>query len=315
MPTADGRQFCIIYLSSVGDGLRWLLPLSDGFIQRYSLASYVSYGPGANIRLLSHDQIRRCDVLICHDPDTNPFVNAQDYRKFMASFPAETQKVFVPRPALSAFWPFNAGDQTPPPLPLYQPFWPAYRKDPTNSDPAWPGGVRGEPSRYPFGDRYILAKLQQGITPEEVISSYIELDVAAVEDLDGLLSRELRRIEQDERTADIKIGNFVASNFRTHKQFATPDQASNALMLHISNEILGLLGLPVIPAALLDQLQPLIKTEAPIHPSIGRHFAASYVSAETRYLVDRHRSLTFAEYARGYVYSLVRDHAMASGVG
>jgi hypothetical protein len=297
-------------LSSVGDGLRWLLPMSDEFRRQYSLLSYVSYQPTADHRqFLLHQsgRINQCDVLICHHPDGSPFADRDGYISLLAGFPASTRKIFVPAPEFTAFWPFHREEQKSLPLGMYQPFWPHYRDDAAAAEPNWAADVRGDFPSYPFGDNYVLEKWQEGRAPEEIISGYRKLDVASVADLEGLASQCLRKIQQDEFGADIKIADFVASAFRDRKLFAAPDLGSNLLHLYMTNGILKLLSLPTIPERILLQLQLLIKIEAPIHPSIGRFFGAPYVGEETRYFVDRHRRLTFAEYIGGYVEWLARE--------
>lgn len=207
----------------------------------------------------------------------------------------------------SVLWPFYKEDQMAPPVPLYQPFWPAYRNEPGQSDPSRPAGVRGDRPVYPFGDKHVRVQLEQGESPENVISDYLALDVATSVDLDRLLSESLDGIERDDRTASVTVRNFIADGFRARQQFFVPDQPSNLLTHHISNGILELLGLPPISERVLERLLPFGKREAPIHPSIGRYFGAPYTGELRRYFVDRHRYLTFAEYICGYVYSLAQD--------
>ncbi len=301
MTATDGRALCLIFLSSIGDGLRWLLPMSDEFDQKYSLLSYVSYQPTAHYDGFSQDLVDRCDVLICHPLDNAPISDRARYTDFLQRFPASTRKILVPWPRFGALWPFHRDEEVYLPLPLYQPFWPHYTRDPAASDPARSAGVRGEVPSFPFGDSYVVGKLQEGLSPAETVSAYLASDVASVVDLDRLSSECLAAIARDERGADLKVADFVATTFRDRKLFAAPQLASNRLLLHIANAALQLLRLPPLAERLLDQLQPLIKIEAPIHPSIGRFFGAPYIGERTRYLVDRHRNLTFSEYLRGYV--------------
>lgn len=313
MTATDGRGLCLIFLNSVGDGLRWLLPMSDTFNQRYSLLANVSYESAANYEAFSPDQIGRCDLLICHPPEEAPFANGAGYAQFLGRFSAATQKIYLPRPRFAALWPYYIAGPSGPPLPItmYQPFWPHYRSDPAPSDPDRPTTIRGEMPSFPFGDRYVLDLLQKGLSPAEVVPAYLNLDIAAVTDLDGLASTCVAALERHEGSADIKIADFVAGNFRRSKLFVAPKLASNQLLLYLANAILQLLKLPPLPGDVLAQLQRLIKIEAPIHPSVGQFFCSSgYAGPTTRYLVDRHRLLTFAEYLSSYV-----DWLVAAGGG
>ena len=307
MPTPDGRQFCLVFLNSVGDGLRWLLPMCDEFARQYSVLTHVSYEAGVNYQLLSSDHINQCDLLICHPAETAPFADRDAYRRFLAGFPQATQKILVPAPHFAAFWPFLRARRNSLPLPMYQPFWPGYVADPAIDEPDWPADVRGDLPDYPFGDDYILARWREGVAADALVAEYVELDVATVADLDALLARSLTALAEADAASGVQLADFVATMFRREKLFVAPELAGNPLLRYIASEVLKLLGLPALPHRLLDRLQPLIKIEAPIHPSIGRFLDAPYIGDDTRYVVDRHRSLTCAEYIAGYVGSLVRQ--------
>lgn len=306
MAATDGRELCLAFLGSVGDGLRWLLPMADEIDRKYQLLSFVSYQSTADYGAFSQDQIARCDVLICHPLDNAPFSDRARYANFLRQFPAATRKILVPWPRFDALWPFHVTHDICLPLPLYQPFWPHYKADPPAAEPGRAASVRGDAATYPFGDSYVVGKLHEGVPPAEIVSAYLNLDVASLVDLDLRAEQALAALEQDERSAEVKIA-AIAARFRESKLFVAPEFAANCLLLQIANEVLALLALPPLPEGLLAQIQPLIKSEMPIHPSVGRFFGISYANPETRYLVDRHRLLTFAEYLRGYVEQLAAE--------
>ncbi len=204
----DGRKLCLIFLGSIGDGLRWLLPMADKFDRQYALLSYVSYQSTADYEVFSQDQIDRCDVLICHPLDNTPFSDRARYTGFLQRFPAATRKILVSPPHFDAFWPFHLRHGTALPLALYQPVWPSYRADPGGSDPDQAATVRGEAATYPFGDSYIVSRLQEGLDSAEIASAYLNLDVASVVDLDLRVSQALAALERDERGADVKSAAY-----------------------------------------------------------------------------------------------------------
>ena len=311
MTAMDSRELCLIFLGSIGDGLRWLLPTADDFHRKYELLSYVSYQSTADFNVFSPDLINRCDVLICHPLDNAPFSDRGAYAEFLQRFPTTTRKILVPWPRFDALWPFHIQHRECLPLPVYQPFWPHYKDDPAAADAGRPTTVRGEIPSYPFGDSYVVGKLQEGVSPAEIMSGYMTLDVASVVDLDLRVAQALAALEHDERGADVKIA-AMAANFRQRKTFVAPQLAANHLLLHIANEILKLLALPPLPESCLARFQRLIKIEAPIHPSVGRYLGVLYAHPETRYMVDRHRLLTFAEYLQGYIEQLAAERQAAA---
>lgn len=287
MPAKDGRQLCILYLSAIGDGMRWLLPMAEEFSRDYQLISYVSYEAH---RITEHkpvppDQIEACDVLLCHHPDALTFAPGyrEAYDSFLAGFPAGCRKITFGNPLFRALWPFRADD-------------------PRNADPNRPVNRHGELPNYPFGDSFVLERLQAAEAPEDVINSYLDLDVSSVVDLSKLLHETLAYLEANEQGCDIRSADFVADDFKETKPFSTDSLPSNALYLYVTNLTLNLLKINPLPLTLLGKLQLLVKMEIPIHPSIGRFFDAAYITQTTRYRIDRQRYLTFAEYIHDYVY-------------
>jgi hypothetical protein len=292
MPAEDGRQLCILYATVIGDGVKWLLPMSDGFSQHYQLLPYW-LGPTelCNHRAIPEANIDACDLLLCQHPDAISFSNEERdaYEDFLKRFPAHCRKITLPYPHFRVFWPFDIGDpdNDRPPLAFFAP-WDTF--DPVNVEPHWPRS-----------DSFVSERLKEGDACEEVIAKYLALDVAAHIDLAGLLHQSLSNIEKCERHTDIKVADLVANTYLRHKVFSTLNQPSNALFLAMANRILGQLGYPAVPEQMLDRLQPLIKREMPVHPSIGRYFGLNYIKENTRYLVNRRRYLTFSEYIHDYV--------------
>jgi hypothetical protein len=225
-------------------------------------------------------------VFIYHSADSIPGLGdkREMYDALIAKIPASVAKISFPLPHLYAFWPFHTND-------------------PRNSDPNRPANRQGSQPFYPYGDSYVLELLRQSLPPEEVISRYVNLDVATVVDLDRMMSSTLSIAAHHDQTTDIKVADFIAHNFRSHKLFQTVNHANNRLLLNMSNQLLDLLDCEPVSERVLDRMQELtVELTMPIHPSIARFFGATYATETTRYSIDRIRYLTFAEYIRDYVY-------------
>jgi hypothetical protein len=293
MPAEHGRQLCILYATVIGDGVKWLLPMSDEFSRQYRLFSYWM-GPAdlSDHSAIPEAHIDACDLLLCQHPDAISFRNEQRdvYEKFIERF--RCRRITLPYPHFRVFWPFDTGDpeNDRPPLPALR-SWDTF--NPLSVEPHWP-----------LGDTFVAARLEEGDSCAALIAKYLALDVAAEVDLDGLLHETLSKIDQHETRADVKVLDFVASTLPLRKLFSTLNQPSNPLFLHITNRILELIGYPRLPEEILDRLQPLIRREMPVHPSIGRHFGLDYIKEDTRYLVNRRRLHTFSEYIHDYVHYL-----------
>jgi hypothetical protein len=274
----------------VGDDLpRFPGESDDDYRSRVLADLFPRSGNGQVASIVDHvpippDLVAACDVLICHDPAATEFIGGDRFRyeQFLRQFPDSCRRITVPDPRFPALWPFCADD-------------------PRNADLDRPRNRQGQLPTYPFGDSLVLEQLQLGAALEDIIARYLALDVATIVDLDALMADCIRRIEQAERGADVKICEFVASTFRRQKVFSTPSQAQNPLLLQMTNQVLTQIGCPTIGESILDRLQPLVPLELPIHPSIGRHFGLQYVDDTARYFINHRSHLTFDEFIRNYV--------------
>jgi len=287
MNDGDDRQLCVLLLSCVGVGPRYLLPLSDEFHRRYKLVSYVNnYAPSIPDQMVSLErEIAGASVLIHHSPDWLPWLGDkhEEYEATLARVPSGVRKISYP-------------------LPHFHPLWPFHTDEARNKDPAREFNRHGVQPVYHFGDSHVIGLLKQGVPQEEIISRYLALDVATVVDLDQLMSSTLSMAARCDRACDVKVADFIATEYRSHRIFQTINHGANRLHFYSANEILKLLDCPPLPEIILDQTRELIDAPMPIHPNIARHFGLAYADEATRYPFDEFRNLTFAEYIRGYVY-------------
>jgi hypothetical protein len=287
MSSKDGRRTCAMLLSCISAGPRYFLPLSDDFHKEFKLVLYGDNTANAVPKqMAAHQaQIHAADVFIYHNADWMPFMgdDHEPYEELLAQVPSRIQKIAFPLPHLHAFWPFHG-------------------PDPRNSDSDRAPNRHGEQPCYPYGDSFVLDLIKQGLPPQEVISRYLALDVATAVDLDKIMSWTIAQAERNDRITEVKVADFIGSNFRSLPLFQSINHANNRLLLYMSNQILKLLGCTSVPEAMLDRTLELVEPQSPVHPSIGRHFGAQWACAQTRYAVGARRHLTFAEYLRDYVY-------------
>jgi hypothetical protein len=287
MSEGNGRQVCLMLLSCVGVGPRYLLPLSDEFHRRYKFVTYVNnYAPSIPGQMVSLEQeIAGASVLIHHNPDWLPWLGDkhEEYEATLARVPGNVMKMSYPLPHFHALWPFHTNDTR-------------------NDDSARQFNRHGDQPVYHYGDSYVIELLKQEVLPEEILSRYLSLDVSTVVDLDQLMSSALSMIERCDRTCDIKAADFISTEYRVRKVFQTINHGTNLLHFYLTNEILKLLDCAPLPKIILDQTCELIGGPMPIHPSIARHFGLTYADETTRYPLDEFRNLTFAEYISRYIY-------------
>jgi len=287
------RKKCLLVTNCTGDGITYLLNMSDDFHQRYETRLVICdyYAQVSDHLQPITDIVKGCDVLVYHHPDWmfTFTTEARDaFERHLAELRPEVVKISLPYAINQAFWPFAVPD--PRNLEMNRP----PSRHCHSSLPHLP--------HYQVGDGYILDLLEQGLPPEEVITRYLALDVSTVVDLEKMMSYTITSSERNERSGTVKVADFLANQMRVAKLFNCHNHPSNRLLLHMANQILSQLDCRPVPETILYRLQELIELEQPIHPSIGEYFGLSYANAETRYAVDRVRRLTFAEWVREYVY-------------
>jgi hypothetical protein len=280
------RSLCVLYLSCIGSGIQYLLQNSDEFVRRFRVAPYFSHQMDriTDTVHITDEHFYGCDVFVYHNPDWITFSeeHLDAYEHVIAGVPSTALKIAVPVPQFHALWPFHTNDPR------------------MISERAL--NRFGRPPDYPYGDSFVVELMRDGVPPEEIITRYLSLDVATRVDLDSLLSWSLSFMQRNDSGASFKVTDFIVDQFRSRRLFSTVNHASNQLLFYLANQILRSLDCATLPKCLLDRLQPLVRLEMPIHPSIGRHFGVAWLDEGTRHFVDDLRYLTFREYIRDYVY-------------
>lgn len=286
----DGRKPCILFQACWGGRPKYFLQLSNEFRRQYRVVPYI-YNHGILLpRMYAalENELEHSALLIYTAFDSVPILkstreHANVYTKFMDGIPSHVTKISIP-------------------VPYFPPFWPFHCSDPRNADPNRVRNRYGKLPVFGYGDTYVLRLLKQGIPPEEVISRYVELDLAKQIDLDKLLDRTRSVLERQDSTGPVKFADYICSNFRSTKLFVTVNHMNMRTSLHITNQILEFLDCDTVPETVLDSLTEMVERPTPVHPSIARHYGVDYIDENTRYPIDDIRNLTFAEFVRDYVY-------------
>ena len=317
MSSTEHKRSCLILLSGYAPGLNRFLRWSDDFLARYQLNVKGDCRPSEILEYTTafESEICQSDVFVHHTADALPELGEArgTYEALLARIAGRTHIISVPRPQMPTLWPFHvrAPEHDGANRPLVSRFdrQPCVRFDDAyterHADPVRPFQGRFDGSPGPaYDDEYVLNQLRDGIDASEIAARYTALDVATIVDLDRNLAAALSQLRDSERTVDVKVADYVAAALPRERLFCAIDRPSNRLTLHMTNQILDILGCARAPAAALDRTQELHGWSCPVHPSIGRHFGLPYVAETTRYQIDRVRLLTFAEYIGAYARSL-----------
>lgn len=190
-------------------------------------------------------------------------------REFLRqNLPDNCPRLVFPSFALSLLWPFSI---------------PEPRKNPV---PTFPWGV------YPYGNLIALQIANRGLRGAEAVTAYMEITTSKMPDFDVALNREAQLHEYRDNASDIRIGDYVLSNFRRRNLFCTS--------MHVSAEAIGELASRIFNA--LDRrlrgdhetchaiLQAAIaaspsmdQLEEPIHPAIAETLGLEFHRKDMKY--------------------------------
>lgn len=196
---------------------------------------------------LSADQIRRCSVLIYQTSFGIP--------AFLDNLPAATRRVVIPLMTCAVLWPYGF--------------------DKPNEPVGW---------RFPYGDRYLAAKIAKSVSPRQSVDDYLALDIPVQLNMERLLDLEFRKFRQQDANTDVSLAKRLESQLLTSQMFFTPDHPTDLLILELINQILiGLGACTFVTPDWATHSHSLRNVEVPVHPSIAAHFALPYVNPERLY--------------------------------
>jgi hypothetical protein len=281
MPAA--KKTLLLVGTCIAPAIRYLLNTSPGFARNFTVNLFFTnrHRQFMGDFNFGEEELHSAEAIFYHTPGWADWGNDQAYVDLIARIPAHVGRLSFPYPVFLPLWPFHQGD-------------------PRNEDPDRGRHRDDRPWHFPYGDSVVLGLLRQGLTPEQVVARYAAMDLAAMVDLDALLAKSIEIQEAKENETDVKILDFVLSEFRERRVFSTMNHVANASLIHMANQMLRFLGCAPLPAALPAMLRELVMPQMPVHPSVVRHFDLSWAPPDLRYEVDEYQQLTFAEYIYQY---------------
>lgn len=243
------------------------------------LASFVH--PVDGVAPIHQDWLDRCLVFIEQKGAWTEFP-----RK--AELPTSTVSLSFPTVSMNSLWPLHAND-------------PRNRTEP----PDYPFG------RYPYGDRLVMELLDKGYAGKELLKEYMGHDIGQMLDLDRFFELESERLRLADAACDIKMADFVLSNFRNERLFWSHNHPTSQLFKHLFHKILSGLGqlagsMDVVELnQWLDNCyrnwEPAGEISVAVHPQVARHFQLEWVDSKTKYWHFRAAPAGFDEYMLNYI--------------
>jgi hypothetical protein len=176
--------------------------------------------------------------------------------------------------------------------------WPyAGRAHPRNAPaPGLPDG----PYPADFGDSFLDSMAANGVSDDDAVRRYLDLDIAEDAGLDGRLRMVLAMQEKLDAESGFNIAPFIAAHFRTEPLFATRERLGMPLFRYIAAGLFGQMGIRAHAIAnLSDTFFPT--GCMPIHPGILRHFRMFEPAPDHLYPMLDEGAFSFEQYCRRYL--------------
>lgn len=163
----------------------------------------------------------------------------------------------------------------------------------------WPFWTSTSP--IDFGDTLLDKLIDSGAHKPEIIKIYCYGDVGKFADLENVAKESLAVEEEKDKRSPIKMAPLMRELWRDEPIFYTCNHPAKRLLASMTNQLLGLLGLPELSEAAVAAYQPEYSNfELPIHPHIAAKLRLSFIGAEHKFNIFG-RGLSFLQYVSRYI--------------
>lgn len=269
----ETKPKAVFFTNCIGGVLRDLFARYPGFAERFDLIHHENFTKGP----LSEEELRGTQLFVYQPLEASWGWGDLSTDKLLARLPIDCRSISLPAIHFLGFWPFLANDK---------------RNKKTEQYPF---------GKYFYGDGFVLDRLREGMSKEQIVEEYLTADLNQLVDLDKLMEREIAKVRKAEAQTDVKVADFIERNYRRLRLFNTVNHPRNVLSVFLFFQILSALRLPIPPQQFYTHLPEYFsEQESPIHPFIANHFGLEFINAQTRYNHWGER-LTFREYIENYI--------------
>lgn len=154
------------------------------------------------------------------------------------------------------------------------------------------------------GDNYINQMLETDKSEDEIIEWIMSNKVVAKGQVLESLRKNFQNIRIAEKSSDIKIFDYISSNYQKEKIYKDYIHLNGCLMKEYAERIIEYLGIDRFTFKEYGENLSL-HAEMPIYPCVAQYLGLEMIDDKTRYYVrrDDHTfyTLTFEEYEREYI--------------
>ncbi|MBV8848820.1 MAG: tetratricopeptide repeat protein [Methylobacteriaceae bacterium] len=159
---------------------------------------------------------------------------------------------------------------------------------------------------YPsqMSDSFLNRMIRNGVSPEDALERYLELDIAKHASLDRLLEIYLDKQRERDAATDFSIAPLIEAKFTSERLFLTAEHPEGWLFGIVAEQLFHSMNVPesVIRTGLETLTRsPFPPTELPLHPGVITHFKLPFASDTTLYPMNEEGRFTFNEYVLRYM--------------
>lgn len=248
--------------------------LSDAVSNNYNIIKIINFKKEP----IDETLLKKCDIYIYHNLDGEHW-GEYNSNFFLSKLPINCLTINYPILRFNPFWPFNTKN--------------AFK---THSNYL----VKSE--LFPNGDKFLLSKLHEYKSTEEVVCDYLAQEVNGIINLDKEFVNILEWFDSPRNSKDIKVKQFILEHYKELRLFHTIDHISDFFLNYMIENIFKLVG---IKKTRQYSSKFMISNNVPIHPSVISHFDLSFLDRNNLYLYNG-KHMTAKEYYIQYILDIKR---------
>lgn len=188
--------------------------------------------------------------------------------------------------------------------------------------------------QFPYGDRHIIEWVEAGKPYEYIVDQLSQVDFYEKDVVLNEVEHSLKGLMKRESLIEIKISDFIRQQYQHRLLFDTLNHPTSIVGIEITNQILQILNLPLLPQSICDRYQtktaPLsslcvrginrarkqiklkpfpnfyqkfsTQNQVPIYPSVAKHLNLSFLTERSKYTINGCRNkVTLQEYIAAYL--------------
>ncbi|MDR3358402.1 MAG: hypothetical protein LBN96_06060 [Desulfovibrio sp.] len=161
-----------------------------------------------------------------------------------------------------------------------------------------------------FADSLLEELLARGLAPHEALRLYLRAGPRLLGDVAAVAEESLREAEKREAACPVRCAPLLRERWREEQMFLTVNHPGTALLFHLADGLLRLLGLGGLPeTARRAYRHPDGDFWLPLHPALGDLLGLPFARRDRRYPIFA-TALTHQEYTSCYL--ACRDQGAAS---